>query len=203
MSQPNSAHPFTKLTHIAAFAAAGAANIISLSRRAELLEEAKKKIAQAHSATHFHTFPVSIDDADNVKSIFAQVRAIDSFWKDFAINVKGNLNVVTEYLRPETLIKEKKIITVSTTGAHQRIPGMASYGASKEALVHIFMHLQEEHADKRVRITSYHPGAILTPGAKAYGFETYPIPWEDVNLPGQFALWLASKEADFLVGRFV
>ncbi|KAF6217837.1 hypothetical protein HO133_006248 [Letharia lupina] len=122
---------------------------------------------------------------------------------DFEINVKGNLNVVTEYLRPETLIKEKKIITVSTTGAHQRIPGMASYGASKEALVHILMHLQEEHADKRVRITSYHPGAILTPGAKAYGFETYPIPWEDVNLPGQFALWLASKEADFLVGRFV
>lgn len=109
MSQPNSAHPFTKLTHsepysaispsrpslsakgktilitggsegigwtiVAAFAAAGAGNIIILSRRAELLEEAKKNIAQAHSATQIHTFPASIDDADNVKSIFAQVRA--------------------------------------------------------------------------------------------------------------------------------
>ncbi len=27
--------------------------------------------------------------------------------------------------------------------------------------------------------------------------------WDDVQLPGQFAVWLASKEAAFLKGRFV
>lgn len=262
MSQPNSAHPFTKLSHkepypaispsqpsltaqgktilitggsegigyaiVTAFAAAGAANIIILSRRAELLEEAKKNVTQAHPATKVHTFPASIDDAEKVKSAFADVRTqivepdiivlcaargqqpaptlevpVDGFWKDFEINVRGNLSVVTEYLHPDTLTKKKKIINVSTTGAHQRIPGMAGYGASKEAFVHILMHLQEEHVDKNVHITSYHPGPILTSTAKANGFDKYPIPWENVNLPGQFALWLASKDAEFLTGRFV
>lgn len=128
---------------VAAFAAAGAANIIILSRRAELLQEAKKSIAQEHPATKIHTCPASIDDAKKVPSIFAEIRAhitepdilvlcaarghlpaptlsvpVDSLWKDFEINVKGNLNVVTEFLRPETLVMEKKIINVSTTGAH-------------------------------------------------------------------------------------
>ena len=27
--------------------------------------------------------------------------------------------------------------------------------------------------------------------------------WDEVQLPGQFAVWLASKEAAFLKGRFV
>lgn len=236
MSQPNSAHPFTKLSHsepypaispsqpslsvegktilitggsegigyaiVTAFAAAGAADIIILSRRAELLDQAKKNITQEYPTTKVHTFPASIDEAEKVKSVFANVRAqiaepdilvlcaargqqpaptldipVDGFWKDFEINVRGNLSVVTEYLHKDTLIKKKKIINVSTTGAYQRIPGMAGYGASKEAFVHILMHLQEEHVDKNVHITSYHPGAILTSAAKASGFDKYPIPW--------------------------
>ncbi|CAD6590432.1 MAG: hypothetical protein ASARMPRED_004812 [Alectoria sarmentosa] len=262
MIQPNSAHPFTQLSHaepypaispskpslsakgktilivggsegigyaiVAAFAAAGAANIIILARRGELLDEAKKNIAQEYPATNIHTFPASIDDAAKLNAVFAQVRTriaepdvlvlcaasghqplptlsipLDSLWRDFEINVKGNLNVVTEYLHPDALIKEKKIINVSSTGAHQLIQGMAGYGASKEAFVHLLMHLQEEYVDKNVRITSYHPGTILTSSAISHGFDKYPIAWGDVTLPGQFALWLASKEADFLAGRFV
>ena len=41
---------------VAAFAAAGAANIIILARRAELLDEAKKNIAQQHPVTNIHAF---------------------------------------------------------------------------------------------------------------------------------------------------
>jgi hypothetical protein len=29
------------------------------------------------------------------------------------------------------------------------------------------------------------------------------MPWDDVQLPGQFAVWLASEDAAFLKGRFV
>ena len=190
----------------------GAANIIILSRRAELLEGAKKNIAQEYPDTRVHTFTASIDDAGKVFSVFADIRAhiaepdilvlcaarghmpaptlsvpVDSLWKDLEINVKGNLTLVTEFLRPDTLVKEKKIINVSTTAAHRRIPGMSKYGASKEAFVHILMHLQEEHADRNVRITSYHPGAILTSGVKSYGFDKYPIAWEDGE-------WLSVEE---------
>lgn len=49
------------------------------------------------------------------------------------------------------------------------------------------MHLQEEHADRNVCITSCHPGAILTSGAKSHGFDKYPIAWEDGE-------WLSVEE---------
>ena len=64
---------------------------------------------------------------------------------------------------------------------------MSGYGASKEAFVHILMHLQEEPAARNVRITSYHPGAILTSAAKSHGFDKYPIAWEDGE-------WLSVEE---------
>ena len=131
---------------VAAFAAAGATNIITVSRRAELLEEAKKNMVQDYPGTKIHTFSASVDDAEKVSSVFDDIRAhiaepetlvlcaarghmpastlsvpVDSLWKDFEINVKGNLTVVTEFLRPDTLVKEKKLINVSSTAAHQRI----------------------------------------------------------------------------------
>lgn len=170
------------------------------------MDEAKKNITQGYPATKFHTFPTSIGDAKRVSSVFADIRAhitepdvavlnaargyspaptlsvpIDSLFADFEINVRGHLNVVTEFLHPETLVKEKKIVNVSTTGAHQRIPCMAGYGASKEAFMHISMHLQEEYADKDVHITSYHPCTILTSRVKANGFDKYPITWGDTE----------------------
>ncbi|TKA60933.1 hypothetical protein B0A55_12652, partial [Friedmanniomyces simplex] len=35
------------------------------------------------------------------------------------------------------------------------------------------------------------------------GHDVDTMPWDDVQLPGQFAVWLASPEAEFLKGRFV
>lgn len=99
--------------------------------------------------------------------------------KDFDINVKGNLNYVSEYLKPETLTKHKIILNVSSTAAHIHIPGIASYGAAKAAFVHLLMHLQREYADKDVRITSFHPGAILTTMARQAGYDENSIPWEN------------------------
>lgn len=188
---------------IVAFAAAGASNIIILSRRQNLLEEAKKNVTQEYPATKIHTFSASISDTDKVKTVYAAVRQIaepdvlvlcaasshqktptlsipvDILSEDFEINVRGNLDVVSEYLRPETLVKEKKIINVSTSGAIQSLPGMAGYGASKAAFLHILMHLQEEHAGQNVRIVSYQPGFILTSSAKSHGFDKYPIAWDN------------------------
>lgn len=38
---------------------------------------------------------------------------------------------------------------------------------------------------------------------KVFGMNEESMPWDDVQLPGQFAVWLASKEATLLKGRFV
>lgn len=189
---------------VKAFAGAGASDIIIVARRPELLEEAKKGIEQAHPSTKVHTFPASIDDAEKAKSIFAQVREkiaepdvvvfnaasghaptptlelpVDKLWQDFEVNVGGHMNFLREYLRPTTSSKERIIINVSTLAAHAPVQGMASYGASKEAFVHLLSHVQLEYADKNVRIVSYHPGGIITSSAKRLGFDKYPIPWDN------------------------
>ena len=41
--------------------------------------------------------------------------------------------------------------------------------------------------------------------ARSVGYDenSFGGDWEDIRLPGHFAVWLASQEADFLHGRFV
>lgn len=60
-----------------------------------------------------------------------------------------------------------------------------------------------EHASHGLRIHSVHPGGHYTEASKAYGIKEEAIPWDDINLPGRFVLWLCSDKARFLMGRFV
>ena len=50
---------------------------------------------------------------------------------------------------------------------------------------------------------NFHPGAIFTSAAKKVGMTEDSMPWDQPDLPGNFALWLASNEAAFLAGRLV
>ncbi|KAG6157946.1 hypothetical protein E4U27_008342 [Claviceps purpurea] len=54
----------------------------------------------------------------------------------------------------------------------------------------------------RVRVFSFHPGAIPTPGSAAV-YAPGAVQWEDADLPAHFSLWLAGPESDFLNGRYV
>jgi hypothetical protein len=55
---------------------------------------------------------------------------------------------------------------------------------------------------EEVRIFSVHPGIVYTPGAaQMYPWEA--MEWEDLDVPGHFALWLAGPESGFLHGRYL
>ncbi|CAL8584247.1 hypothetical protein XPA_009853 [Xanthoria parietina] len=130
--------------------------------------------------------------------------------QDFDTNVTANLNWVRHFLllAPDAAARQitpanKKIINVSSCSAHMTLPGRGSYGASKEAFVHLLAHVQRDHADTGVKIFNFHPGGVLTSMTRAMGMNEDSFPWDDVSLPGGFAVWLASGEADFLAGRFV
>lgn len=178
-----------------AFAAADASNIIILAQNAERLAKVKESLEQEFKSTKVHTYSVSIDDADRVKSIFAEVRTnivepdvlvlnagrghkpapvlsipVDDFFKDFEINVKANMSFVAEYLKPDTLTKPKVILNVSSTVANIRLPHLSAYGASKEAFIAMLDHVQAEYKEKGVKIVSFHPGAIYTSMAEKAGF---------------------------------
>ena len=211
-----------------AFAASGAAHIILLARNPSTLSEAKKSLVGTNPATKIHTFVTEITDAGAVKTFFATARAeiadpdilvlnaahastpvptlensAKGLYSDFEVNVIANMNFMTEFLHKDTLIKPKVVLNVSTVAANQLIPNLASYGASKLAFLYLCMHLQSELCDKDVRIMNFHPGSIFTSSAKRAGMTEDMIPWDRPDLPGNFAVWLASIEAGFLAGRLV
>ncbi|KAH7020687.1 hypothetical protein B0J12DRAFT_585854 [Macrophomina phaseolina] len=147
----------------------------------------------------------------------------------FDTNVFGNLNLVRAYLAPEApaipmqamtgKVKdvskamapgdEKIVLNVSTGVIHMRSPGHALYSSSKLAFTHMLKHLQlevDQLPGAPVRIHSFNPGVIFTPGAlKNSGSDKVlaQFLFDDESLPEGFTVWLASPAAAFLKGRFV
>ena len=53
-----------------------------------------------------------------------------------------------------------------------------------------------------MRIFSFHPGAFYTPTVAKH-FAKDDMMWDDMDLPANFALWLAGPESGFLNGRYL
>ncbi|KAG5978947.1 hypothetical protein E4U55_005716 [Claviceps digitariae] len=147
----------------------------------------------------------------------------------YDINAVAALNLGRLYLGARMdAVRSKTIIHLTSAVAQMRAPLRSAYGSSKAAAVQAMRHLALEHAaavaaaaveeppadtdaERKpgqkpgpcpARVFSFHPGAIYTPGT-AEVFPKGGIPWEDVNLPAHFALWLAGPESDFLSGRYM
>ncbi|KAH7083396.1 hypothetical protein BKA63DRAFT_502929 [Paraphoma chrysanthemicola] len=153
---------------------------------------------------------------------------IKAFQESFETNVIGNLSLVEAFLAPEipaipftgidgiakdtmkaqTPRHEKIILDVSSGSAHTVYPGQAAYGPSKLAFTRALNYLQREVdalEGAPIRVHSFHPGVVWTPGVKAlFGEEKIEgFEYDDVDLPGSFAVWLASPAAAFLKRRLV
>ena len=213
------------------FAAAGASHVILLARRLEVLEKSAKNLSSRFDTTKFHYFAASLTDHVKVKEVFEHVRAdissdihvlvssaayaappgsaldhpLEEISASLDTNFLGNVNLVKEFLAgsPESSMDGKVILDISTAASHLLVPGIGVYGVSKLAFTQWLANVQQDMAGKGLRVHSFHPGAVYTEAAKAHGLKADYIPWDDVQLPGQFAIWLASKKAIFLKGRFV
>lgn len=129
---------------------------------------------------------------------------LDDMQSNYNVNVVGNWNLVKAVLHARMdKSKQTVIINLSTSAAYRSGPHEGVYGTSKAAFTQVMQEFSREHEEKEVRFVSYHPGAIYTEMASQHFSKDIFEGWEDVVLPGQFAVWLASPEADFLNGRFV
>ena len=213
------------------FAAAGASHVILIGRRLEVLVKSAKELSTKYVDTKFHYFAASVTDYGKMKEVFASIRSdissdinvlvtcavyappfgrtvgtsVEGISKGLDTNFLANVNLVQEFLKDfsESSVKGKIILDVSSYTAHLLSPTSAAYSVSKLAYSQWVAHVQQELAGTGLRVHSFHPGSILTEAARAHGFKEDSFPWDDVQLPGGFAVWLASKEADFLSGRFV
>ncbi|KAF2192758.1 NAD(P)-binding protein [Zopfia rhizophila CBS 207.26] len=211
------------------FAAANASTIILLARRASTLETASAALSIAYPSTQVLTYSVDIADEYGVDKVFKQAvsdttnHSIDilvtsavylhaqkamlnisapEIRASFETNVMGNLSLVRHFLSTPNPSKTQKIILdVSSEGIFNNLPTVSVYGASKYGFTFLLRHIQTENPD--IRVHSFHPGAVYTPNVKSFGIprEALEPILDDVELPGAFAVWLASPQAEFLKGK--
>jgi glucose 1-dehydrogenase len=113
-------------------------------------------------------------------------------------------------VRPEVSSSAGKIICMSSV--HQEIPwaGHCNYAASKGGIMMLMKSIAQEFAPRRIRVNSIAPGAIRTPintaawqTKQAYDALMTLVPYRRIGEPddiGRAAVWLASDQADYVVG---
>lgn len=208
-----------------AFAEAGVARIAIISRSADDQEKTKSELEAAFPSTKILPYLASITDTKRTNEILQELGSIDVLILNAAVaHRRGegvdisveevqdafNTNTVAPFAITKAYLSmanpEKKTVLNVSSAAVQVSGFRIGYGPSKAAAVQVMQHFAAEQKDDNVKIISFHPGAIWTPGTeKTLGkiFTKDASHWEDINLPAHFALWLAGSESAFLHGRFV
>ncbi|KAI1168458.1 NAD(P)-binding protein [Nemania serpens] len=132
----------------------------------------------------------------------------DGVWKTYDANVRAQLQMTERFYKQEGkgASDTKNLVHVSTASIHEFVAfgeEYLTYALTKHAGQLTLQLIAQDTPSEKMQIVSFHPGAIFTEAAKATGWTEDSIPWDNVNLPGNFAVWAASPEAKFLHGRFV
>ncbi|KAK0719364.1 hypothetical protein B0H67DRAFT_642727 [Lasiosphaeris hirsuta] len=218
--------------HIArAMASAGSSRIGIVGRDKTRIEAARDRFTAAFPSAKFEAFSADITDEDAFVAIFAAFgvpgvlinnaghfpdtepfiqQDLKSWWSGFEINILGTANVTQKFLQALAASpraggeagERAVVLNVSSMAAHMRFPLVAwsGYNGSKMGQARIFESLRFEHPD--VRFVNIHPGQIESDGFAASGAPLPPGGMTDGGMAGQFYAWAATKEADFLSGRF-
>jgi len=212
-----------------AFAQTGVERIIIVSRRAEPQQKAKAVLeadfpglsvecVQA-SVTDYPKITQILKDAGDINvlvmshaiahdvSVPSRDMPIEQLQDCYATNVIASAHLTQQYLQqPMPAAGTKTIVHISTAATHIVIPQQSGYGPSKMAFSRMLgsYFAAEQNVEKDgVRMFSFHPGAFYTEAAASLGIPENAMEWEDIKMPAHFAVWLASREADFLHGRFL
>ncbi|RFU72130.1 hypothetical protein TARUN_10128 [Trichoderma arundinaceum] len=125
-------------------------------------------------------------------------------WNQFIINVRS-VNHYSERFWKQNGDKKRYLVNVATSAIHDWKAGEATktYGLTKNSGVLLLQQLARDTPISNMQIVSFHPGALLTPGARVFGLDERSLNWDDISLPSSVAVWSASDEAAFLHGRFI
>ncbi|PTB64644.1 NAD(P)-binding protein [Trichoderma citrinoviride] len=125
-------------------------------------------------------------------------------WEQFIVHVRST-NHYSERFWKQNGEKRKYLVNVSTSAIHDFEAGKATkaYALTKNSGMLLMQQLARDTPVDKMQIVSFHPGAILSPGAKSSGADENSLYWDDISLPSSVAVWAASDEAAFLHGRFI
>ena len=135
---------------------------------------------------------------------------LHDWWRGFEVNILGTAQVVQAFLRHrranaqqrDQLLPPAVVLSLNTGAAlNYPVPSSTSYASSKAALARFNELLAVDVPESEARFVALHPGVVKTdmydrsPGA-------HLAPVTEAKLTGDWVVWAASREADFLAGRF-
>ncbi|KAI1636377.1 putative short-chain dehydrogenase [Biscogniauxia mediterranea] len=128
----------------------------------------------------------------------------ETIWYDYMVNTRAPLDFTERFYKQPT-DKLKYLVGVSTMAIHDfDIAGTrAGYGLTKNAGSLVLQLIAKDTSPDKMQVVNFHPGGVYTNSARESGNDENSAAWDDVMLPGNFAVWAASPEARFLHGRFV
>ena len=212
-----------------AFVQAGATRLILLGRREGPLKSAASTLA-TEGSTKIIPMVCDITNLSDTARLFESLRTdnifvdvlvlnaattgevktlldagVTSVWKAFEFNVRTLMDL-TEHFYKQEGTRQKYLINVSSSAIHNfeiDATVMPAYGLTKNSGSLLLQQIAKDVHPDEMQIVSFHPGGVLTDLAKANGVREELYDWDDENLPGQFAVWLASPEARFTHGRML
>ena len=213
------------------FAKAGAAKIGLLGRTAKTLQETKAKIEEQYADVEVHVETMDMSDNRSAGLAAHNIRVIigawdvfvngaahlpnlttiagsddEDWWRTFEVSIKFIQYWATHFLpksRPNATYISLTASSVATPAS--TLPLNSAYTAMKVAGLKLDEFIALESPS--LRVFSLHPGIVDTRMYKkvTQSFESMsgqPAP-DDMSLPSDLCVWLASPESEFLRGRFI
>ncbi|MCJ1332276.1 hypothetical protein MMC10_008968 [Thelotrema lepadinum] len=209
------------------FAASGPKALILLGRRADALAETASIVKAGYTGLPIQTYEAELCDASGVRNAMNKVAA-EFGGIDILVHAAGVLAPVETLVEADpttflngykttvvgTLVtaqsvvlanKEKSVTFVNLTTAgilFPPFPGMGAYVSSKMAAVKLLEVFAAENP--QVRLHNVHPGLLKTAmSLKLEEKVKLPYAYDDISLPADFLVWIASPEAEFLKNKIV
>jgi len=124
------------------------------------------------------------------------------WWYTQEVNTRGTFGVIHAAL-PELQKTCGQIVAITSVAAHMRFPHLSDYHISKHTINRLIELVAIEYPD--IKAYSVHPGAIETQTATEVlaGLGIQHKHDDAPALPAATLLWLTSRNAEFLSGRYV
>ncbi|ESA43461.1 uncharacterized protein NCU08784 [Neurospora crassa OR74A] len=136
-------------------------------------------------------------------------RTTVEIWAKLEANLRGPMRY-TELFMKQGKERQKFLINISTASAHisfpEYSPALSSspeYGFTKATAGLFFRYIAQRSDPEKMQVVSIHPGTIYSELWQGLGVEKSVLPFDDISLPADFAVWATTKEARFIHGRFV
>ncbi|KAF7555270.1 hypothetical protein G7Z17_g2282 [Cylindrodendrum hubeiense] len=219
------------------FAAAGAARVIIIGRRQDVLDSTVTQAQAEYPGTKFLGYATDVAKEASIEQLWLSLKkdrilvdvlvlsaaklspehtilslGTKTVWDEFVVNVKAPLDMTERFYKQEGRDTSRKlsVLLLSSGAAHDYAAAglWPNYMATKNSATMLIQQIARNTKPTDMQVVSYHPGVhhteLLKGAAGDTGADT-ELPWDfdDIRLPGDFAVWAASDEAAFLHGRFV